>query len=258
MNAGTLPTGTPLQCAFLTVLTERPLVGKQMRAELAENGVHKTEAAFFRVMQRLKQESLGGRRRRPSSPSAHSRRLALLGIVTNGNTTTYDAGAALGAAGACQNGIDSKHCALDRKLRFEKQRLLLVDSRRLDVDPKHRFLKIEASTRRLEPSSRRFDAPSRQLDTTHSEKRRFKSPSRSFKSTGPSDRSAVCSVPSTCDLQLQTKTNNEPSRRLVSDCGCDQSQPCTRARQTTAGPHLPTCCNSSRGGDHGSIPDEGR
>jgi len=49
---------TPLQFAFLTVLTEKPLTGKQMRAELAENGVHKTADAFFRVMQRLKQENL--------------------------------------------------------------------------------------------------------------------------------------------------------------------------------------------------------
>ena len=49
---------TSLQFSFLVVLMEKSLTGKQMRAELAECGVHKNEAAFWRVMQRLKQESL--------------------------------------------------------------------------------------------------------------------------------------------------------------------------------------------------------
>jgi len=49
-----LPLVTPLQFAFLTVLTESALTGSQMRAELAGCGVHKSKDAFFRVMQRLK------------------------------------------------------------------------------------------------------------------------------------------------------------------------------------------------------------
>jgi hypothetical protein len=52
------PIVTPLQFAFLAVLSDRTLTGKQMRAELAQCGVDKKEAAFFRIIQRLKQENL--------------------------------------------------------------------------------------------------------------------------------------------------------------------------------------------------------
>ena len=56
---------TPTQFAFSTVLTERALTGKQMRAELARCGVHRSELAFYRVIQRLKQENLVTARRIP-------------------------------------------------------------------------------------------------------------------------------------------------------------------------------------------------
>ncbi len=49
---------TPLQFAFLTVLSGRAMTGEQMRTELALCGVDRTGAAFFRVMQRLKQAHL--------------------------------------------------------------------------------------------------------------------------------------------------------------------------------------------------------
>jgi DNA-binding PadR family transcriptional regulator len=49
---------TPLQFAFLTALSEKAMTGKQMRAELAQCGLHKKEAAFFRVIQRLKRDGL--------------------------------------------------------------------------------------------------------------------------------------------------------------------------------------------------------
>ena len=53
-----LPLVTPLQFAFLTVLTESAFSGNRMRAELARCGVFKSKDAFFRVMQRLKEANL--------------------------------------------------------------------------------------------------------------------------------------------------------------------------------------------------------
>ena len=54
----TLPVVTPLQSAYLAVLTDGPLTGKEMRAELSYCGWHRRKAAFFRVIQTLKQANL--------------------------------------------------------------------------------------------------------------------------------------------------------------------------------------------------------
>jgi DNA-binding PadR family transcriptional regulator len=49
---------TPLQFAYLAMLSETTMTSRQMRAELAQSGVEERETAFFRVIQRLKRDGL--------------------------------------------------------------------------------------------------------------------------------------------------------------------------------------------------------
>ena len=76
---------TPLDFAFLAVLSGTTLTGKQMRAELAQNGVEERETAFFRVIQRLKRDGLIKATRIPRDPDEYRGAQAEYELTQSGN-----------------------------------------------------------------------------------------------------------------------------------------------------------------------------
>jgi hypothetical protein len=176
------------------------------------------------------------------------RRLAALRFVSRCKSTGYGAIASLGTPDPFQNSFDPNARASDLSLHLVDSRLQVVGLMPRIADPTLRFFKIASSNHRLRPATRQFEPPICRVEAWSFEIRGFKSPIRSRKSTGPGGRSLVSNHPFAYRLPLQTRIKHEPSLRFVPSHGRGPSQPCTKARQTTAGPNSPICCNSK--GEH--------